>query len=388
MVDKKTILSISLVCVLLITNGFWFVNNQQLQSENEELQETNAELLVQYQELSDQKDELEEVNSLLENQYSALATQYSILFDDLNNSEKEKSELQENYSALNIEFQLILGQYEMLLVNYSQLQNEFSELTSNYSTVNSDYLELLADYDRLLSRYQELEEVCDLFIGIYDYNVLTRLDSLANDYYETIRSEKLNLFTDKCLFYSRLSRHDRGAYIWSDLDAIYYEKTYTSQSPTNLHRYDEAMDVLIQVISIIGINDTQTPVEKIKLILDFIDRKIVYNHDMSDEPFAPTETLSSGTGDCEDFSILASCLFEIVGIQSAVARFTDGDSGHVMVLVHLSNLGGYGHYYYSDLTNFGLSSGEWIIIEPQNTIAWQDDASWIPQWEITDAVET
>jgi hypothetical protein len=51
-------------------------------------------------------------------------------------------------------------------------------------------------------------------------------------------------------------------------------------------------------------------------------------------------------------------------------------------------LGGYGYYYYSDLTSLGLASGKWIIIEPQMLIQNQDDSSWFSQWIIEVAAET
>ncbi len=114
-----------------------------------------------------------------------------------------------------------------------------------------------------------------------------------------------------------------------------------------------------------------------------------YDYDMKERFFTPTETLSSGTGDCEDYSILVSSLFELAGIQSAVAGFTNSaGAGHAMVLVRLSSLGGYGHYYYDSLTGLGLSSGKWIMIEPQATIAYQQQSSWFEQWDIEAAAET
>jgi hypothetical protein len=48
----------------------------------------------------------------------------------------------------------------------------------------------------------------------------------------------------------------------------------------------------------------------------------------------------------------------------------------------MNDLGGYGHYSFSDLTDFGLSSGKWIMIEPQKKINEQDDDEWFSQWEI------
>jgi hypothetical protein len=91
------------------------------------------------------------------------------------------------------------------------------------------------------------------------------------------------------------------------------------------------------------------------------------------------------SGDCEDFTILASALFKKIGIDSAFGRFkNDKNEYHAMVLVHLENLGSYGYWYYSDLTYYGLASGKWIIIEPQYTIENQN-TDWIKQWTIVAA---
>ena len=42
---------------------------------------------------------------------------------------------------------------------------------------------------------------------------------------------------------------------------------------------------------------------------------------------------------------------------------------------------GYSHWHYSDLTEMGLETGNWIIIEPQATIDNQGD-NWIEQWSL------
>ena len=58
-----------------------------------------------------------------------------------------------------------------------------------------------------------------------------------------------------------------------------------------------------------------------------------------------------------------------------------------MVLVHLDDLDGKGHYYYEDLTNYDFMEGKWIIIEPQSTIENQDNENWFEQWSLYMAVE-
>jgi transglutaminase-like putative cysteine protease len=110
--------------------------------------------------------------------------------------------------------------------------------------------------------------------------------------------------------------------------------------------------------------------------------------DMTERFYAPWETLAHRSGDCEDFSILTSALFELAGIDSAFGAFTnDYNENHAMVLIHLNDLGPYDYYSYDDLTSLGLSSGRWIIIEPQTTLDYQSDASWMDQWTILVAAD-
>jgi len=74
---------------------------------------------------------------------------------------------------------------------------------------------------------------------------------------------------------------------------------------------------------------------------------------------------------------LAGTMLEAAGIKSAVAFFTNSTlGGHAMVLVHVDNLGGYGYYYYSDLTSYGLASGKWIEIK-----------RWFTYWSIVACAE-
>ena len=98
---------------------------------------------------------------------------------------------------------------------------------------------------------------------------------------------------------------------------------------------------------------------------------------------------ASQSRDCDDFSILAACLFEYAGIKRAIGFFenTTLNAKHSMVLVQLSDLGNYGYFYYSDLTNFGLSNGKWIIIEPQIAILEQYTRNSSNKWSLVVASE-
>ena len=122
--------------------------------------------------------------------------------------------------------------------------------------------------------------------------------------------------------------------------------------------------------NLIGIQAFDNEVTKIDKILDFINDNLHYESDMDNDFLAPMETLGLKSGDCEDYAVLAGALFELVDIQSAIALSDD----HAIVLVRIDNLGTHGHLYYDDLTSYDLSSGRWILIEPQARIEQQLDA--------------
>jgi hypothetical protein len=125
--------------------------------------------------------------------------------------------------------------------------------------------------------------------------------------------------------------------------------------------------------------------------MKFTNSLVHYEHKLIDHMWFPTETLTFRSGDCTSFSILESSLFEMVGIKSAVGFFRNSQGeGHAMILVHLDSLGGYRYYYYPDLTSYGLSTGQWIIIEPQYYSLSQQQSKqdqWIPQWRLVAAAE-
>jgi len=403
--DKKILMAVLLAATLLITNAFWLVNYQGLSLDNSKLQD-----------LADAKDtELSTLNgqiTLLQAQQSTLTAQYQSLQADYASLSDLNSELQGDYDNLTIQYlalqsnqSLVYGQLLDLQANYSLLYDEYADLQSAYSSLEGEKNSLQAQYDELLDQYELLsgqyQDLQDQFLLLQNqyqnlsvsYNAvnqqlsylnMVRLDSLDLDYYITIREDYGGAIfnQDKVDFCAQLSKHDRAAYYWPVADSTYYDIT-------GYHRYYAAFATQLSVLNLVGVKGTDSAAVEISKILSFIDGNITFQYDMYDRYFAPTETLSSGTGDCDDFSILASSMFEMMGIQSAIAYFQNSYGGaHAMVLVHLPDLGGYGYYYYSDLTSLGLASGKWIIIEPQTLIQNQDDSSWFSQWIIEVAAET
>jgi predicted nuclease with TOPRIM domain len=413
--DKKTILCAILIVGLFISNGAWVFHNQQLQDNEQEMQaeidllsSENSILRTQNSDLYNQAISLNNQNLLLGSQlaamqeslnesldnYSELNQQYVDLFADFDN-------IQIQYNILNEQFNNSQDNYSLLTLQYTQLQSNFSELFTQYEITQNQYDELLAQYSTLFAQYDALTNEYNLLSHDYDslefsyravldelmFLDIVHIDSLVHDYYQTIRDEKspwLEIDSEMATFYSKFSKHDQGTIWWPDIGTDYYDITGS-------HRYSEARVTLMNLIALAGVDSSDTGPEKIGKILSFVNSKIEYQYDLHDRGFFPTETLSSGTGDCEDYSILFSALFELSGIESAIGLFENdaGTSGHAMVLVYLPDLGGYGHYYYSDLTSYGLRSGKWIIIEPQyDSLQDQCNSNWILKWNIKAAAET
>ncbi|OPY31780.1 MAG: hypothetical protein A4E32_01382 [Methanomassiliicoccales archaeon PtaU1.Bin124] len=223
------------------------------------------------------------------------------------------------------------------------------------------------------------------------YYELVRINSLTADYYQSLRenvgpqSPQWSIYSDSgqkdVEFCAELAKHDAGKIYWPEWDRPYYEFT-------NTHAYNDAYNKMFQILTIIGIKPSNSPAIIIEKTLIFINQKISYCPDIINKYFSPIETLSCGTGDCDDYSILFACILEICGIDTAVSFYTNSyNKGHALVLVHLNDIGDHGVYHYDDLTSLGLSAGRWLMIDPQFLINEQNDSSWMEQWKIKVAAE-
>jgi predicted transglutaminase-like cysteine proteinase len=391
-------LIVVVVVALLLSNGFWAVSSQgsknttvsdgELSARISTLTEQQTTLRAQYAEICDEhNDTVLELTAEKDN-YTELYDDYIALkggnaVPDTNSSyylakitslNRQLVLAEQNYSLAKQQYDSLNVRYSQMNANYTKLLNERSTDQERYDSLNATYNQIVYEYNSLLMDRSEL-----------DYLKMVRLTSLALDYYDTLRAEKGTYNTDQgeVTFYSQLSRHDRGAINWPALDNTYKEHAGSL-------RYVEARNTLVNIDLISGAKNASDTMDKMNNILNFVNWKVSYSHDMDDTPFAPTETLSSGTGDCEDFAILVSALFELEGIQSAIATFDNvgGGPGHAMVLVHMDDLGLYDYYHYDDLTRYGLESGQWIIIEPRYMIYEQHIESWFSQWQIDAASET
>ena len=290
-------------------------------------------------------------------------------------------QLQSSYSSLSRAYNGVQDSYSSLQSDYSSLDNTYNALQAEYNSLSVDYTSLRSSYYTLQNDYGLLEQTYNNLQVNYETETILRIGNSLASYYDILRKESgsWQSNTQMAQFAAKLALHSLGRNCWPSLENEFYQDV-------SEHSYDMAWALLDTVLGLTGANTSQTPTERIRRILDFINAHIHYEYDVDDILLAPAETLGFKSGDCDDCTILAAALFEAVGIDSAVAFFRHQDPGaekqyHWMVLVHLDNLGEYGYWRYSDLASMGLEAGTWIKIEPQYTIENQV-LEWVGKWNL------
>jgi predicted transglutaminase-like cysteine proteinase/archaellum component FlaC len=320
--------------------------------------------------------------------YVNMQNQISVLNYEKNFLERKLDMLQISYNELNSSFNTLYARYFELLNQYENLSRDYITLYSRYEDLNGRYITLQVSYQNLQSNFNSLMKSYDSLQIELEVEKTLQIGNSLESYYDYLRQELgfegvkhwSSTYTEsywqmEADFAAKLALHDLGFSYWPDLEKNYYEIV-------GEYSYDTAKRKIDQVIALIGIKTYDTPTEKIKKTLSFINQYIHYENDIDDIFLAPVETLAYRSGDCEDFSILVATLLEAEGIDSAIGFFTNGNGEyHAMVLVHLEELTGFSYHYFSDLTNLGLKEGKWIVIEPQRTIDQQGD-EWIEQWTL------
>jgi len=304
-------------------------------------------------------------------------------------------DLQSQYYEIRSSFIKLDRKYTILQDQYSGLGRDYDNLQSRYSGLKELYSGLQV-YDSLLGQrtnheggyvgQREFVITTELFLGPlresytnlrknYEVEATLRIGNNLESYYDLVRYQNgltVSYWGDiqrEAEFCARLAMHDIGRNSWPSIENIYYGRTKE-------HSYEMSRRKIDEVIDLIGLRAYHTPTYKIRMILQFIHQNVHYENELDNVYLSPIETLGFKSGDCDDFSILASALFKAVGIDSAIGIFTNAEGKyHSMVLVHLEDLEGYEYLSYSDLTSQGLDEGKWIVIEPQNTIDQQDSDS-------------
>ncbi len=182
-------------------------------------------------------------------------------------------------------------------------------------------------------------------------------------------------------FAADLARHSIGEHSWPWPEECYYENT-------GRHSYDDAKKRLEFFLNISGVESEDSLATRIEKILAHVNDFVDYWPDLRERFNSPWETLAYRSGDCDDYSILVASLFELAGVDSAFACVNNSEgTDHALVLVHLEDLGSYDYISFQNLTDFGLSEGQWIQIEPQHTIDLQFDFEGKTEWLLQAAEE-
>jgi hypothetical protein len=354
--QKKTSKSGTLWVIVLfliagVLGGFvagYFYNNPQISNLNREINQLNGDIL-------------------------GLNSGIDVLNSSLIEIESKLTNTKEELTSLNIEHEELKNEFDILHINYNNLNSNYSELQNLYDLQ-------ISDCNFLSSKYNSLENAYDDLTDEFNIEKTLRIGHLLEDYFDKVR-DLFGIDAKGVEFATNLAEHNLGRIYWPALRDDFYEKSNGEYS--NL----VSMDVLLEVIELVGVKSYDPSVDKVKKILLFVKTNIHYEYDLDDKILFPVETLGFKSGDCEDYTVLIAALFELVGLDTAIGSFkNDKNEYHMMVLLHLDNLDSYGYWFYNDLTDLGLKSGKWIKIEPQYTIDNQNN-DWVKQWNLLDAEE-
>lgn len=307
----------------------------------------------------------------------AIFAGYSItnLQDKYNQSQIDITDSQTNYSSLNTSYSTLSDNYTdleanhtQLVLNYSSLQNDYNNSLNQTNALDFSNGQISLNYSRISARYNSS-------VTNYTIDSLMNVSHYLADYYALIRRvvSPLGWFnpqlynSDAINFTAEMAEHGLGRSVWPDFENYFYYNTSTMYGHP-IHSYEMARSKLDAVYQTINITPTDNATIKIDKILTYVNKYVHYEPDINDTILAPMETLTYHSGDCEDYSILVGALFELAGIDSAIAMGSGFGEYHVYLLVKLSDLNPYGFKSYNNLTNLGLSSEKWIQVEPQYSI--------------------
>ncbi len=371
--NRETIILLIVLISSLGVNGYLYNQNSQLNNQIILLTTSNSEKDNEIADLQVLRDLLvKNVTALVDANYQ-LVGDISALEENLSSVKSEKSILENQIVAIQEAVDNLNDEISVLETSIESKRASLRSLEQRFDNLQEDYYELELDY-----RLEKELRIGNSLESYYD-NLRDGLGPTGSKYWWYTPSE--GIWQPQADFAANLALHDLWELYWPD-----YETEYVEAAGEN--SYETAWRCLNTIYESLDISSFDTPVNKITKILNFLDEHIHYESEINDVFLAPVETLGFKSGDCDDYSILASALFEIAGVECAIGLFkNDDDDYHAMVLVDLDDLGGYRYWRYDDLTSLGLPEGQWIKIEPQSTIDHQGDDEWMGQWNILVAAE-
>jgi len=366
-----------LVVILLMLSGFGASGYLYLENDGlrEDVAARDAVIVGLHQNIS----ELECVRDNLTQEVESLDSCIADLDDELANATSALTEeISENeglsHQILELEYEAdsLRETKTSLEESLTRKQTAYTLLESSYDVLQDDFLDLELTY-----RIEKELRIGNSLECYYD-SLREGLGPTGSEYWWYTPSQ--SVWQIEVDFAANLAQHDLWRIYWPDFETDYEEVVGENS-------YETAYGTLSAIIGHIDFSSIDSPIDKISKVLIFLSEYIHYEYDVNDVFLAPVETLGFKSGDCDDYSILASALLECVEVESAIGFFrNDLDQYHAMVLVHLDDIGDYGCYYYEDLTGYGLTEGRWVIIEPQTTIGHQY-SEWVEQWTLLAACE-
>jgi hypothetical protein len=216
-------------------------------------------------------------------------TQWSSVKNELATLQNELQYQQQQYNTLQ-------QRYNELSNRFAGLQRDYNDLWKSYSTVRENYANLQVEYREALAEYQGALK--PPYTAIHGGNVtwvFKTLDKKVQEWYMPIETYVYYADRPKPTEYHRLTTDGR---------------TFTVRK----------MELFVQPEFFSGVIDSLTHGKTasgfVREVFNLRMQLTLYRADITDTPQWPAETMTEGTGDCEDFAILMASLL-LAGNQQA-----------------------------------------------------------------------
>ena len=278
-----------------------------------------------------------------------LPNNYKTRLDELT---QQYLDLSSRHETRTSELEDLQGEYETLEGDHGDLEDDYSGLTDVLANLTDDHDALMEAYDEALEEYDSL---------LMQYLIVTGSapltpQPLSND---TIRRDFAWVYGGKTWAFS--------LYIPEHLYLYYGNKTRVPTEDYSVyvtHPYDdEYLSTMIEEFDDIVAEEGYDENQKINLVVSFIQSLPYTSDDVTTgfDEYAryPIETLVHDGGDCEDTSILASALLDLMGFDVVLINLP----GHVAIGVAVDASGTYWphegtQYFYVETTGEGWEIGE------------------------------
>jgi archaellin len=172
-------------------------------------------------------------------------------------------------------------QYNALNTNFQNLQEDYEDLHESYNTINTNYANLVAEYQGALKVP---------YTTIQEGDVVWAFKTLS----ETI--QKWSMPLDTYTYYLEKSKPMEYHYLTTD------GQTFTVRN-MELFVQPEFFSNVIH-----DLTDGNTARDFVQEVFNLRVQLTLYSSDITDTPQWSAETMTKGTGDCEDFAILMGSL--------------------------------------------------------------------------------